>query len=263
MSSLNPEPIKLPSIQNIYQEIDKEGSIDELEKKVNFEYPQLSWKYLPFDSSGRKSLLDNFKSAKAKVNKWNQLQSQRKNGSDVGSFFSDDALDKHERLSIEKFFCFQNDLKDLRVRLTKELKEIGRIDLEATTLSEKKICQDFKKSLSQIHWTKERVKIKNFPRGSQGFSNDSGWGDWQKSNPYRHFYNSENEFAEAIVLLQAKQVWIDSQKRTLVASKEMIPSIPRAQQHFRRQEGRLKTLESRTSSHIEMKVASKLLSMID
>ncbi|WP_146737539.1 hypothetical protein [Mycoplasma wenyonii] len=244
------------SIESVLSEISKEGKLSDVQSLLSPQYEQSATKYLTDVQRERKKHLVNFQKIQSAVTKWEQ---SKKTG---GTNISVPVLSQAERDSLQKIYELHHDLTIKKDSLNLRLKEISKDTArgsEGVTTQDKYPFEQVKDALRLIGWSTSKVKVQKH-RSNTNFYRADNWGTWEQ-NPYRCFYEKEEEFKSDIATLNKNSSKVHNLKQSIDRQRGLW-GWGRATESLDRQSLEVKKLSASTQSHIELQVASALLNLM-
>ncbi|AHC40279.1 hypothetical protein OVS_02085 [Mycoplasma ovis str. Michigan] len=252
---LSPKLLDSPKdkISEIFSEIVKEGKVGVIKKKMDSKYVDKRDLHLTNSESIRTVFLKEFESAKLKVESW------KKSTNGANSLIP---LTRGEKFSLQKVYELHNGLKVESNNFNEELKEYGSL-LETSKSSNSPSSTVVLKNLQSIGWIRKDLKVQKGQLSDKFFKADS-WGDWKSQNPFQIFYKTEQEWKTDISRSNANAgiAYRKEQEVARLNSMILISWTEKVQKWIKEKKGEAEKAKSRIHSHIELQIASKLLSFM-
>lgn len=254
LTNLRGEGEKTQSVvKDVLSEISTSNQVTELETQLSENYEMSIKKHLSGWEKEQKKHLDNFLAVKKQIDGW-------KNDKNVKT--PPPSISKEHGISLQKMYELYSELLTEKQKLSGDLMKIRTIEGTVTpetsnpTRERRPSLDKIKSSLNRILWKGDVIKITK-TRGpkTQMWKND--WGKWE-DNPYKYFYEGEEEFKKAISSLNKISGSI-AKERQRISRERSWTSWPRATQSFQLQDDSLDNMETNIISLVELQVAKKLL----
>ncbi|AHC40370.1 hypothetical protein OVS_02890 [Mycoplasma ovis str. Michigan] len=254
------------SIERIKSEVDREGRVQEVEKQLESQYLSQLKQQLEDTKEKQDQHLKRFQEVKEIINsssKPTEAVAPRARGRRAAQP-QKEPLTQLQRDAIYRMFYLYEKLKTDSQKFSKQLEkeffngleELLKPQAPAKIKSLTPSSKEIQESLKDISWVGEAIKTqKGRDSKSTSFFDPRSWGEWS-NNPFRHFF-TESEFNSAI-----------SQQQQLAQKAEYAEQMQLRMQagyrgqfldQFQANMRRIQQQKASTASHIEHKIASKLL----
>ncbi|RAO94778.1 hypothetical protein DNK47_03215 [Mycoplasma wenyonii] len=221
-------------------------------------------KHFPSNGEKGQNPLADFQKIKSQIQQWKGRVNKKTQS------IENKSLSAQQRKNLKTFY-------ELFEELTKEkhniFGELQRFDSSSITLTQadsfsarRPDLQSIKQALRLLGWDLSKLRLQRIPSrpsNTRPTQIVDDWGKWDSKHPFFHFYNSADDFKQALESLNANHQSVHRFRSDFQKFQHEFGNINRwTEAHFTTQRQQLQSLSSNVSVDIENHLASKLLEWI-